>query len=245
MLRSSIETNVDEPLFTLDAIIEGDFDNDLSAWGREAALFKTPIIVEYGTEVNGQWFPWNASWNGKQAGAEKFQNAYRHIIDSMRKAGASNISWVFHVNAYDWPENNWNSFEAYYPGDSYIDWFGLSVYGVQSPKETTWGDFSEALDDAIPRLKTLSNDKPIFVVEFGSSVHPRLRASDWADEALSALLSGRWPEVRGFSWWNETFQNDNKPANNSDFRVQSVPGLSEVFRIKLASAKVLSEPLLK
>ena len=29
------------------------------AWGRAAQTFGTPLIVEFGTEVNGSWFPWN------------------------------------------------------------------------------------------------------------------------------------------------------------------------------------------
>ena len=243
MLRSSIETGKAEPLFTLEAIIQGKFDSDLRAWARTAAAFKTPLMVEYGTEVNGSWFPWNAEWNKKEAGADLFQKAYQHIIDLMRQEGANNILWGFHVDAYDDPNTPWNRLELYYPGDDYIDFLGISAYGVQSPQDSSWASFTEAMDNVIPRLKTLAPQKPVFVVEFGSSLHPRLRASDWADEALSQMLAGRWPSVRGFSWWNETWQNDTNRAHDSDFRVQSVPGLAEVFRKHLASDNIIERPI--
>lgn len=245
MLRSSIETDRAEPIFTLEAIKQGEFDSDLRAWGKAAAAFKTPLMVEYGTEVNGSWFPWNAKWNGKQGGADLFKEAYQHIIEVMRQAGANNILWGFHVDAYDDPQTQWNTLEAYYPGDNYIDFIGISAYGVQSPQDKEWGSFTEAMDEVIPRISELAPKKSVFVVEFGSSLHPRLRASDWADEALSNLLANRWPSLRGFAWWNETWQNDTNPAHDSDLRVQSVPGLSEVFRKYLNSEKVIDHPLFR
>ncbi|MCA9835901.1 MAG: hypothetical protein KC422_03265, partial [Trueperaceae bacterium] len=226
MLRSSIETDQSEPLFTLEAIKSGHFDADLRSWAQAAASFKTPIMVEYGTEVNGNWFPWNAKWNGKETGAALFQEAYRHIITLMQEESASNLIWGFHIDAYDDPQTQWNRLEAYYPGDDYIDFIGISAYGVQSPQDKEWGSFTEAMNDVMPRLAELAPDKAVYVVEFGSSLHPRLRASDWADEALTNILANRWPAIRGFSWWNETWQNDANPAHDSDFRVQSVPGLS-------------------
>ncbi|MFZ4776685.1 MAG: hypothetical protein ACOYM3_15045, partial [Terrimicrobiaceae bacterium] len=65
MLRSrDHETGKPERQFTLQSIIDGKFDGDLKAWGRDATAFGTPLIVEYGTEVNGEWFGWNGSFHG-------------------------------------------------------------------------------------------------------------------------------------------------------------------------------------
>ena len=52
---------------------------------------------------------------------------------SCAKAEADNILWVFHVNYNDWPNESWNRFENYYPGDDYIDWLAVSIYGAQQP----------------------------------------------------------------------------------------------------------------
>jgi hypothetical protein len=38
--------------------------NDLAAWADGARNFGTPLVVEYGTEVNGDWNPWSAPYNG-------------------------------------------------------------------------------------------------------------------------------------------------------------------------------------
>ena len=238
MLRSDPEQDHAEPLFTLQRIAAGDFDADLRRWMREAAQFSTPILAEFGTEMNGEWFSWNARWNGRRTGAASFVAACRHIIDMARQNGASNIVWVFHVNWDDAPKTRWNRLENYYPGDSYIDWMGVSLYSMQGPRE----DEKTAFDDVrgtLARLNRLAPQKPVIVAEFGTDVHNRREpAARWADRALDLILSRRYPII-GFSWWNETWPNDDTPAHDTDLRIASDPRLRAVFRRRLQDPQIL------
>jgi len=239
MLRSDPDHDHPEPKFTLKRIADGAFDRELRQWMRDAARFGTPLIVEFGTEMNGSWFSWNAQWNGRGKGAGLFAEAYRHIIDLSRAAGASNIVWVFHVNWSDWPDKPWNRFENYYPGDGYIDWFGVSIYSMQSPDETERTRFS-LVGRTIKRLARLAPEKPVIIAEFATDVHnPREPAGVWATSAFRLMLSGRWPQLVGFSWWNETWQNDDTATHDTDMRVQSDPALAAVFRHYLSDSRVL------
>jgi Glycosyl hydrolase family 26 len=241
MLRSSDENPTPDPRYTLDAILNGDFDSELIAWGQAAKAFGTPLIAEWGTEMNGYWFAWNASWNGKESGAEKFRLAYRHIVETVRAQGANNITWVFHVNDSDDPEEPWNALENYYPGDDVVDWLGVSVYSAQTPQDDYWTDFTEQLDAVMPRLVALA-DKPVFVLEFGVTKNNLLGdQAQWADEALTSLLRNRWSAIKGFSWWNETWQNDDNSSNDTNMRVQDNPELAGVFRKHLTQG-VLGRP---
>lgn len=243
MMRSDTELDHREPLFTLNAILRGAFDADLTKWGQQAAKFATPVISEFGTEMNGQWFPWNARWNGRAQGAKRFRDAYRHIIDVTRKAGASNIIWVFHVNNSDDPMRNWNRFEKYYPGDDYIDWLGVSIYAMQAPYDTEKTSFVKTLPKVMARFAKMAPKKPVIVAEFGTDVrNPRERAAKWVDGALQMMLSRRWPNLIGFSWWNETWENDDDPTRNTDMRVQSNAALAQVFRKHLVSDRVQNHP---
>ena len=257
ILMSGPERPKPEPEFTLDRIIRGEFDSDFKAWARSARDFATPLIVEYGTEVNGEWFPWNGKWNGGGAttgygdpnepdGPERFRDAYRHIIELMRSAGAGNITWVFHANGDDQPGESWNSLENYYPGNQWIDWIGVSAYGPQTPLDEYSDTFRSMMDSAYPRLASLSSSKPIFVLEFGvTSGNPYVDQAEWAGSALRDLTSLRWPRVAGFSWWNEKWPNDDDPAHNTDMRVQDNPDLSDAFK-RLVGAKdtVLGRPII-
>lgn len=218
MLRSSYEQNVAEPTFTLSRIASGAFDSDLRKWAQAARDFGSPLLVEYGTEVNGFWFSWNGYWNGGPDGPEKFRDAYRHIVQVMRDEGASNILWVFHVNSRDIPSESWNRLENYYPGDSWVDWIGVSVYGPMSP--TDYPDqFRKRMDSVYPRLASLNATKPIVLVEFSSIGDPQVDQAAWAGNALADLTSLRWPRVIGFSWWNEP-----------PFRLQDNPAAANAFK---------------
>ena len=140
--------------YTLQHIIDGNFDDKLRKWASDAKKIKSPMIVDFGPEMNGDWFPWSGILNGggkldgygdaKHAdGHEKFKDAYRHIINLFKKEGAHNITWAFHVfPPFEKNENNelykkWNNIKNYYPGDNYIDWIGLASTGPlnQTPME--------------------------------------------------------------------------------------------------------------
>ncbi len=178
-IRMMPRTNFDEggpdPNYTMQKIIDGIFDTALTQWAIDAAKTNIPLLVEFGTEVNGNWFPWNGQYNGAGEttgygdlnlpdGPERFRDAYRHIIDICNNNGANNITWFFHVDAYGVPNADWNKIENYYPGDDYIDWLGVSVYGPQESKDD-YQDFVEIMSDIYPSLTNLS-DKPIAILEF-------------------------------------------------------------------------------
>ena len=245
MLRSDGEQDHAEPVYSLSAILSGQFDSDLEDWGAAAADFGTPLLAEWGTEFNGEWFSWNGIWNGggttdgfgdpgKADGPERFVAAYQHIVDIIRGEEADNITWVFHVNAPDVPDEEWNRFENYYPGDDYVDWLAISVYGAGTPMDTGVESFREQLDVEYERLDALAAGKPIIVAEMGSSANNAdISPEDWTDAALTDLFNGRWPRIIGFAWWNEAWQNDDNPAHDTTMRVQDVPNLAALFQDQL------------
>jgi len=166
MMRSDFEDPPD-PIFKLEDIISGAHDTALTQWALDAAAYGDPLIVEFGTEVNGDWFPWNGYWNGGSViGPQRFVDAYRHIVTLCRANGAANITWVFHVDAGSSPDEEWNSMGNYYPGDDYVDWIGISVYGPLTPDEDYQG-FIERMDIAYPKLAALSAAKPLALLEYG------------------------------------------------------------------------------
>jgi len=237
MLRSDLEQRHAEITFSLANIIAGKLDDDLRAWARDAKGFGSPILIEWGTEPNGNWFSWNGKWNGgPEKGPPRFVAAYRHIVDLMRAEGASNLQWVWHVNWLDEPEKKWNRFENYYPGENYCDWVALSAYGPLTPRAV---DGTESLRfkmrEAYPRLTRIAPGKPIVIAEFGCDIHHRkVDAREWGKSALEDLFSGRWPAVIGFCWWNESWENDDTKSHNTDMNILHDPRLTKVFHEQLA-----------
>jgi len=176
MPKTNFVENKVDPVYTLQKIINGDYDADLTQWFIEAKNTNTALLVEFGTEVNGSWFSWNGKYHGagemtgygdpnKADGPERFVDAFRHIVDISNANGADNITWFFHLDDNGEPNEEWNNFENYYPGDDYVDWIGVSSYG-QITKKDDYGSLEEKLDQVYERIVALSS-KPIAILETG------------------------------------------------------------------------------
>ncbi len=178
MARSDFEEQGIDPVWNLEQIISGQFDEALYQWFSEARDTGVPLLVEFGTEMNGSWFPWNGSYYGAGQtdgygdsaypdGPEIFRDAYRHLIDISRQAEANNITWFFHFDVSGDPPEAWNDPVYYYPGDDYIDCLGVITYGAFTP-----GEVSEELmpgyllDKAYTAFTSISTSKPYAVLEF-------------------------------------------------------------------------------
>lgn len=243
MMRSQRNPLVADPVFTLDRIIAGEFDADLSAWADAARAFATPLLVEYGTEVNGDWNPWSAPYNGGlNVGPEKFKRAYRHVVETMRARGAANLTWALHYNGQSYPEDPRNVPVSYYPGDDVVDLVGISVYGSERSNDQRCPTFRSLVDDMVPQLRAAAAQRPVFILEFGiTNTNAGCPAAPWVKAAFDDLLGGRWPEVRGFAWWYQRWNNDG--ARGTDMLVQDDPGVQAAFRSAVAAPAVLDAPM--
>jgi hypothetical protein len=246
MLRSQKEPLFVDPVFTLDRVNAGEFDADLAAWADAARRFGTPLVVEYGTEVNGDWNPWSAYYNGGlDVAPAKFRQAYRRIVELMRGRGATNVTFALHYNAENWPgTDRRNVPAAYYPGDDVVDWIGISAYGSERSNDDRCPSFRSLVDASLEQIRAVTTAKPLFVFEFGATNNnPRCPAAPWVEAALSDMLGGRWPELRGFAWWQQKVVLDPAVGGTSNFVVQDDPAVAEAFRAALARPEVVDRPL--
>ncbi len=168
--------------YSMDRIIEGEFDDFLREWADTIKEFGKPVMVTFGVEMNGNWFPWSGVFQGggekdefgdpeKFDGPERYAEAFRHIIEVFRSEGVENVIWYFHVNHESFPHEEWNSIENYYPGDEYIDWVGFSLYGAQY-KDEPWMEFEEVMNPIYEKMVSLFPDKPLMIPEFGVREDP-------------------------------------------------------------------------
>jgi hypothetical protein len=219
MPRSDFTANKPDPVYTLQKIIDGKFDSELKKWAVSAKETNIPIMIEFGTEVNGNWFPWSGAQNENDP--KKFVNAYRHIIELFRKQSAYNITWVLHVGAYSAPNEDWNKMSEYYPGDDYIDWIGVSIYGAQSPNEEIV-NFVESFDNVYNEMCSISENKPLAILEFGivDNKVEGLKAN-WIQSVFSSIRDYRYPRIKALSYWNSKWVNDDGSVSN--MRLDSSP----------------------
>ncbi len=227
-----------EQRFTLQRIIDGDFDDALRAWARAARETNIPLLLSFGAEVNDDWGPWSAKWNGAGEtagygdpaypdGAERFRDAYRHVVTLFRAEGAGNVTWFFHADTYP-PQQGWNTLDWYYPGDAYVDWLGISDYGSLTAGGPVVNFTAKLEASDVYRVLTGLSTRPMAVVEMGTVDGPARVKAEWIRRAFAALRSGRYPRIRGAVWWDWQHEGidtriDSSPAARAAFR-ESVSG---------------------
>jgi hypothetical protein len=239
MPRSDFIENAPDPVYTLQKIIDGIFDKEFIQYAKDAKETKFPLMIEFGCEMNGDWFSWNGKYNGggnkkeygdpkKYDGPERFRNAYRHIIDIFRNEGVNNVTWVYHVSSNSEPLKKWNTMRAYYPGDDYIDWIGVSIYGAQEPGEKG-REFTDIMDECYDEVCNISGNKPLAVLEFGVIEDPgTVNKPEWIRNAIQSLINERYPRIKAISYWNSKWQNEN--GSISDMRLDSSPESIETYK---------------
>ena len=254
MPRSAFYEGRQDPVYTMQKIIDGKFDNDLKQYARETKNFGKPLIIEFGTEVNGDWFSWNGKYNGGGEtekygdpdvpdGPERFRDAYRHIINIFKKENANNVTWFFHVNNDSSPKEDWNTMSAYYPGDDYIDWIGVSAYGAQTPFEE-WNSLTDLLDECYNELCGISKTKPIGLIEFGVIEDPVMgNKAKWIQDALQALRNNKYPRIKAISYWHSVWK-DGK-GNSINMRLDSSPGSINTYRRIINDDYFKQKPIFK
>ena len=240
-----------DPVFTMDAFLSGRFDEQLKTWAEEALKIDTPYILEFGPEVNGNWFAWNGYWNGRGEmsfgdpnqpdGPEKFKLVYQKIVTLFREAGLTNVTWVWHVDSAWSPHAWWNEAHYYYPGDDYVDWVGLSVFGAQLPNHE-WLDFYKKIKNFWSQIESITQRKPVIISEFAVIEDHQIpgRKADWLERALHLVESQRYP-IKAITYWNSSGW---LADGSADFRLTSSEEALEAFKNKIQDSfwKVLPQP---
>ena len=238
--------------FPLEEIVAGRWDDYLDSWGRAAKAVQAPLLVSWGLEMNGQWFPWSGIFHGAGAavpgsdpphakGPEMFKEAYRHVVDRVRATGASNVEWVFHTNSDNNPDEPWNRMAAYYPGADWVDWLGMSAYGAQF-RDQDWVPVREAILQPYAELAAIDPSKPILLGEWGIGEFPKKGSKGaWIREAMAEMR--RLPRLRGAIFWHERWQNAD--LSYSNLRANSSLEALTAFREGIAQPFWLDRPQLR
>jgi Cellulose binding domain/Glycosyl hydrolase family 26 len=189
----------------LQDIINGSWDSYIRARAAEFASVGAPLLVRFGHEFNGNWYPWAVSTNGDDPSL--FVRAYQHVHDVVRAAGATNVQWVWAFSNSSTPSASWNDPALAYPGSSYVDWVGIDGYnwGLDpswDPTGNHWTSFSDIFSSAYQQARTIAPNKPVMIAEFASSEDGGDKAA-WIQAMSSQLQAGSWPDLKLLTYFDQ------------------------------------------
>lgn len=104
----------------LDSTLAGTYDANLKKIAQWIKKANRPVYLRIGYEFD---LP------GNHYDPKEYQQVFRYVVDSLRKEGVRNASYVWHTYCPSGSSQQWMD---WYPGDDYVDWFGVSLFVTQN-----------------------------------------------------------------------------------------------------------------
>jgi hypothetical protein len=166
-------------------VARGAQDRYLTAFARGLARYPGIVYLRYAHEMNGYWYPWSHD-------AVAYRWAWRRVVRLFHVAGASNVRFVWAVNAnlYE-PPGVWRrTLRRYWPGRRYVDFVGSTMIDFGGTKDYAVREFAGRL-----RALRRTYRKPVVLAETNTEFHGRV---EWLRD-LRAMLHGM-PWVKAIMW---------------------------------------------
>ncbi|CAG6395199.1 Beta-mannanase [Actinacidiphila cocklensis] len=211
-----LTSNTDQPDYQLADIIGGRYDAYITETAKAIADAKWPLVLRFAHEMNGVWYPWSENVNGNHAG--EYVQMWRHVHDLFTRAGATNVIWTWSPNIVRPVPRT--KLKPLYPGDAYVDWVGMTGYGVHEKSPAiTFGP-------TIEQIQAIT-DKPIIIMETGAQIDTS--QLQWVNNFFPWLK--RHPEIIGFVW----MEKDRDTGARANWLFTSSPAEKEAFQAGLAT----------
>jgi beta-mannanase len=187
----------DQPEYALDTIAAGEHDGLIDRWAAQIAAFRSPVMLRFAPEMNGDWLPWSEGVNGNGAG--DYVAAWRHVRERFRRAGATNAVWVWNpIAAYDGS----TPLTAVFPGADEVDWVAVDGYNWGSTRAWGWQSYEEVFAPTITALRELAPQRPLMIAETGCA--PDARKPAWIRATFAAARADGVAALVWFEFAKET-----------------------------------------
>lgn len=115
-----------------DEFAAGEHDSRLKELGLLFRSFETvPVMLRIGGPIN-------SPISGLHINEMTFTNAYRHVVDVLRADGVTNVSYCLGFSEDGLSPGRVSAMDLY-PGQDYVDWFGLDLRDPQSFPALVYG----------------------------------------------------------------------------------------------------------
>jgi hypothetical protein len=216
-----------EPWLGLDPILAGDYDSDIQKFGEDIAKFEKPVMLRFGHEFNGDWYPWSYI-SGAVVPASKWIQAYKYVHDKVIAAGGTNAVWLWSPNNGN-GGNNPQDITDYYPGSEYVDWIAIDGYNWGTSQTwSSWALFSDVFGSVYQKIISNYPDKPVMLGEMGCTSTGGDKAA-WITDMFEQLKNN-FTHIKAFVWFNVN--------KETDWRFNTTTESTEAFKTALSDTTV-------
>ncbi len=155
--RATVFVQLDPPQQTtaMAQVARGKYDAYLRAYAKAVRTFRYPVVIGFAPEMNGDW----DSWGWTHTDPATWVKAWRHVVTLFRQAGATNVTWIWTVNA---GSNGTGPIQQWWPGARYVNWVGIDGYYFYSAST-----FKSTFNPTITDVRAIAGTTPVLISETG------------------------------------------------------------------------------
>jgi hypothetical protein len=200
-------------------IAQGNYDHRIKELAHLFIKMKTPSFLRPGYEFGG-------NGQGQHASKQHWATAWKRIFEIFKNEGAENVVFVWNtLDAKDYLE--------YYPGDEYVDWWGINIFCNNSDENKFIARF---LMDA------KRHRKPVMIAEstprYVGSRQGKESWQKWYEPYFNLIL--KYPQLKAFCYINASWKNYPDKSFKYDCRIQSNTFVASKFRQKLSKSRFIN-----
>lgn len=202
-------------------ISEGKYDKELKKLGDTLESLNTKTFIRIGYEFDAR----------EKYKPKNYISAFRYIVGYFRKNKIDNVASVWCSCPYPGTE----PFELYYPGDKYVDWFGIDVFGVQFFKNNKY----KPVENFLKMAK--KHKKPVMIGE-SSAIKIGIENGDkiWKEWFKPYF---RWirdhPQIKAFCYINWDWGKDWKTPKWMNCRIEENEEVRKRYVKELSNSRYI------
>jgi len=179
-------------------IANGEYDYFITEYARLIAKYPdVTVLFRPFNEMNGDWCNYSAYHTSRDP--QIYVEVYRYLHKKFDEAGCKNTLWIWNPNELSFPGYKWNNQSLYYPGDEYVDIYGITGYNTGTYYEgETWRSFDEVYSPVYERALRI-NEKPIMITEFSCSAIGGDKVA-WIEDMFLSLP--KYDKIKVGIWWH-------------------------------------------
>lgn len=223
--RANSEHNED----VVTSMIEGEFDKTMESWISGIKQTQSPVFIRIGNEMNGNWSDWSHKNNFNDP--DLYKLAYRHIVSIFKENQVDNAYFIWNPNNVSAPLFEWNHATMYYPGDTYVDFIGMTSYNFGPSAGNHYKSFDEMYEELYWDYSRSYASKPLMIGEFGA-VEAGDNKSKWILDMFNHIPT-KYPNIKAAIWFDETH-------GKFDLRIHSSMESANAFKQGMNKPEVIT-----
>jgi mannan endo-1,4-beta-mannosidase len=205
----------------LASIIAGQSDAYLRQFALSVRLYRYPVILSFGHEMNGYWY----SWGNTKSPPAQFIAAWQHVVTVFRTAGATNVKWLWAVNNFvggGTATTISGDVHQWWPGQQWVDLVGIDGYYY-----TTGLTFKSVFGTAITAIRQFST-APMMIAETAVGT-----TADRETQISGLLAEAKARDLFGIVWFDAT---QNSGLYHQNWNLEADPTAAAAFKAAVASS---------